>query len=117
MRGKKKLMIEALKKHLGVVTRACKQVEITYQTHYNWLKDNEEYKKEVEAIPNMVLDFVENALFKLIREGTPSAIIFFLKTKGRERGYIEKQEIESNIRLDMDTEKLREAIKNGVPYQ
>jgi len=29
-----------------------------------------------------------------VKEGNPAATIFFLKTKGKKRGYIERQEIE-----------------------
>ena len=35
----------------------------------------------------------ESHLHKLIRDGNPAATIFFLKTKGKNRGYVERQEI------------------------
>ena len=60
---------------------------------------------------------VTNSLFKSANSGNITAQIFYLKTKGKDRGYVERQEIESNIKVDVDMDKLREAIKNGVPYQ
>ena len=36
--ARKKAMIGALQKSLGVVTTACKVVGIDRQTHYNWLE-------------------------------------------------------------------------------
>ena len=91
---KKGLMLEALEKSLGIVSTACKMVDISRQTHYAWMKADEEYKKAVDSIQDGVLDFAESHLYKLVKEGNPAATIFFLKTKGKKRGYIERQEIE-----------------------
>jgi len=91
---KKGLMLDALEKSLGIVSTACKMVDISRQTHYAWLKADEEYKKAVNSIQDGVLDFAESHLYKLVKEGNPAATIFFLKTKGKKRGYIERQEIE-----------------------
>jgi len=91
---KKAAMLEALEKSLGIVSTACKMVDISRQTHYAWLKADEEYKKAVNSIQDSVLDFAESHLYKLVKEGNPAATIFFLKTKGKKRGYIERQEIE-----------------------
>lgn len=89
----KKAMLEALEKSLGVVTTACKQVGIDRGTHYNWLKNDEEYKDQVKALENIVLDFAESQLHKQILDGNTTATIFLLKTKGKSRGYIERQEV------------------------
>ena len=89
----KKAMIEALEKSLCVVTTACKQVGIDRGTHYNWLKNDPEYAKEVKNLENIVLDFAESQLHKQILDGNTTATIFLLKTKGKSRGYIERQEV------------------------
>ena len=91
---KKRAMVEALTRSLGVVKMACESVGISRQTHYTWMKDDEVYKQAVENLPDVVLDFAEHHLHKLISEGNVSATIFFLKTKGKGRGYVERQEIE-----------------------
>ena len=87
-------MIEALEKSLSVVTTACKQVGINRSTHYEWLKNDEEYAKEVKNLENIVLDFAESQLHEQIRDGNTTATIFLLKTKGKKRGYVERQEIQ-----------------------
>lgn len=92
MDAQKKAMIQALEKSLGIVTSACKVVGIARQTHYNWMED-EEYKAAVEELGDVALDFAESKLHKLIDSGNPAATIFYLKTKGKERGYVERQEI------------------------
>jgi hypothetical protein len=87
-------MIDSLEKALGVVTVACKQVGIDRTTHYRWLKEDEEYKESVEEISDVALDFAESQLHKQIKDGNVAATIFFLKTQGKKRGYIEKQQLE-----------------------
>lgn len=89
----KKGMIEALEKSLGIVTTACKAVGISRETHYRWMREDEVYKASVEAIADIALDFAESSLHKQIQSGEVSSTIFYLKTKGKHRGYVERQEI------------------------
>ena len=88
----KRAMIEALEKSLGIVTTACKSVGIDRGTHYDWLQKDEDYKKAVLGIEDIALDFAESKLHKSIEKGSDTATIFFLKTKGKKRGYIERNE-------------------------
>lgn len=89
----KKALVEALEKSLGVVSTACKAAGISRDTHYRWLKEDPEYKAQVEELSEVAVDFAESHLHKLIKDGNPAATIFFLKTKGKNRGYVERQEI------------------------
>jgi len=91
----KKAMLDALEKSLGVVTAACKAVGIGRTTHYLWMQDDAEYKKAVEELGDVAIDFAESQLHKQIKDGNSTATIFFLKTKGKKRGYVERQEIEA----------------------
>ena len=90
----KKTMLDALERSLGIVSTACEKAGISRQTHYNWMKDDPEYKEAVRAIEERTIDFAESHLHALIKDKNPAATIFFLKTKGKNRGYIERQEIE-----------------------
>lgn len=89
----KKAIIDALEKSLGVVTTACKNVGIGRTTFYEWMKDDQDFEQEVNEIQNIALDFAESQLHKQIGDGSTAATIFYLKTKGKKRGYIERQEI------------------------
>ena len=91
---KKEAMLQALERSLGIVTTACNAVGINRSTHYDWMRKDPEYKQAVKSIEDRTLDFAESHLHKLIKEGNPAATIFFLKTKGKARGYVERQEIE-----------------------
>jgi predicted transcriptional regulator len=90
---KKESILKALEKNLGVVTLSCRKANIPRSTFYKWLNEDEEFAKQVKDIANVALDFAESELFKQIQNGIPTSTIFYLKTKGKHRGYIERQEI------------------------
>lgn len=92
----KKAMLSAMEQSLGVVTSACKAVEISRDTHYRWMREDENYNEAINSLDDMALDFAESSLHRQIRDGVTSATIFYLKCKGRKRGYIEKQEFDIN---------------------
>ena len=87
-------MLDALEKSLGVVTSACKTVGVGRTTHYLWMQEDKEYKAAVDELSDVAIDFAESQLHKQIKEGNSTATIFFLKTKGKKRGYIERQEVD-----------------------
>jgi len=89
----KKALLEALEKSLGIVTTACKIVGISRQTFYTYVQDDEDFAKAVKDIDDIVLDFAESQLHKQIRDNNTASTIFYLKTKGKRRGYIERQEV------------------------
>lgn len=86
-------MLAALEKTLGIVTDAAKKVGIDRKTHYRWYNEDPKYKAAVDNIGESVLDMAESSLFKQVKQKNTAATIFYLKTKGKRRGYIEKQEI------------------------
>lgn len=89
----KKVLIECLEKTLGIVTQACKMANVGRTTFYNYYNSDEEFKKKVDDIESITLDFVESQLHKQIKDGNTTATIFYLKTKGKQRGYVERQEL------------------------
>ena len=93
-------MLKALEKSLSVVTTAVRSVGINRQTHYNWLRDDPKYAAEVKSIEDITLDFAESQLHKQIQDGNVTATIFLLKTKGKKRGYVERQEIQHDSSIE-----------------
>lgn len=85
-----KRMLEALHKTMGVVTPALHSANVSRTQYYKWLKVDKEFKKDVDTLPEIALDFVESRLYQLIDAGNPTSILFYLKTKGKHRGYIEE---------------------------
>ena len=98
--AQKNAMIAALETTLGVVTQACERIGVTRQAHYKWMREDEEYKKRVEEVENVAIDFAESELHKQIKSGNSTSTIFFLKTKAKKRGYVEKMEVDSNVNIN-----------------
>lgn len=90
----KKALLEALEKSLGVVTTACKSVGVDRGTFYQYYNKDADFKAAVDELDNIALDFAESQLHKQIASGNPTSTIFYLKTKGKKRGYIERIEQE-----------------------
>lgn len=91
---KKEAVLEALEKSLGVVTTAVKSVGVARSTFYKWVNLDKDFAKKVKDIENITLDFAESQLHDQIKNGNTSATIFYLKTRGKKRGYIEKSELD-----------------------
>jgi len=88
----KKLLLKALEKSMGIVTNACKIVKLDRTTFYRYYNEDEEFAKDVDNMQDYVLDFAESKLLENIKDKKETSIIFYLKTKGKKRGYIEKTE-------------------------
>jgi hypothetical protein len=91
----KKKLLEALEKSLGIVTGACKEVGISRNQFYIYYRSDPEFKKAVDDINEITLDFAENQLLKKIKEGSERSILFYMKYKGRKRGYSDNIDISS----------------------
>jgi hypothetical protein len=92
----KKQLLEALEKNLGIVTPACKEVGISRNQFYNYYNTDPDFKKAVDDINEITLDFAENQLLKKIKEGSERSILFYMKYRGRKRGYSESVDITSD---------------------
>jgi phage antirepressor YoqD-like protein len=89
----KKALLDALEKTLGNVTQACKLVDVSRTTFYEYMKEDD-FADKVADIEQISHDYVESKLFKQIEKENMTGIIFYLKTKGKSRGYIERHEID-----------------------
>jgi len=92
MTKKQKLFIEHFKKS-GNVSKTCEAIGIGRTTFYNWYKLREDFAQEIDNIKEAVIDSVEDKLFEKIQAGDVTAIISFLKTRAKHRGYTEKYEV------------------------
>ncbi len=75
------------------MSQAAKKTGIDRTTPYRWMREDDEYSDKVKELLNVSLDFVEGKLFEAIAENNIAAIIFYLKTKGKVRGYVERHEL------------------------
>ncbi len=91
----KKRLLVALEKNLGIISISCKEAQVSRASYFNWMKNDEDFKKAVDEINEGVIDFVENQLYKKIEQGSEKSILFYMKYKGRKRGYTDSVDITS----------------------
>lgn len=92
----------AYENSLGVLKTACEMSGMCRKTIWEWRKKYPEFDAACHECEETALDFVESKMFKKIDrgdKGSESLIIFYLKTKGKHRGYVEKQEIDMNAEV------------------
>lgn len=82
------------------MSKAASLLGVTVQTVYNYRKRWASVEAAWQALREERNDFVESSLQKLIAEGNATAIIFYLKTQARDRGYGEK--VEHGGKIDGD---------------
>jgi hypothetical protein len=107
----RKVRAEIDKQH-GNVTMVAKTFRVTRQTVYTFLKENPELKQALDDEREKMIDNVESALYEQALSGNTTAMIFFLKTQGKGRGYIERQET-VDVDLSNLTDHQLERIKKG----
>ena len=89
---RQKAFLVALKASANNVSKACQKCKISRATFYVWCDTNKDFKNEVDYLKESVIDLAEEELMKKIKKGDTTALIFFLKTQGKSRGYIEREE-------------------------
>lgn len=98
----KKQLIEAMHKFHGIVTKACEAVGISRNQFYNYYNSDINFKTEVDSIEEVNLDTVEDKLFQNIMDRDRASIFFYLKYKGRKRGYVDSQDLNISGGLDIN---------------
>lgn len=109
----KERMLKALEENLGIVTSAAKQADVSRAHHYTWMANDPEYKAQVDALENMTLDVVENQLMNLIKEGDVKAVLFYMRTKGRSRGYVERTELTGKDGADLAPKEIKLTVPDA----
>lgn len=79
------------------VTATCSALNISRKTFYDRRKKNHALAEKLDACEESLIDFAESKLMEHISDGDVTSLIFFLKTKGKKRGYVERVENDVNV--------------------
>lgn len=113
---RRKLFLRALIKCNGVIKDACEATGVARTTVYNWIEKYPDFAEALTMIEDSGIDFAESKLFENIDKGLEASIIFFLKTRGKKRGYQETGEGSNRSQLqkkieESSDEELREQLR------
>lgn len=90
-------IVEVFSKKGCNVSATCLALGIDRGTFYKWKKADETLSEMLEEAEEAVIDNAESKLLQKINEGDTTCLIFYLKTKGKSRGYVEKTEIDATV--------------------
>jgi len=92
-----KNFLDAYEEAQGNVSIACEKSGVRSRTtFYRWLMQ-EQFVEAMQTKDEHMLDLAEEGLRKKIVEGDTEAIIFFLRAKGKKRGWTLQDEHDINL--------------------
>jgi hypothetical protein len=121
---RKKKVLEEFEKCHAIVSVACQNAGIDQATYYKYLKNDSVFAAKIDVIKDSAIDYVESKLFELI-EGVKKeeydpvkkewvvykyppcnrATTFYLKTKGKHKGFQEHTSQEMTITGNFEIQK------------
>ena len=112
---------EAIRKNGGWLTFAAKAVDLSYRQILRRVAQSERLQKVRDEVRERYLDIAESALITAVRRGEAWAVCFYLKCKGKGRGYIERESVvASDVRPPVETlsdDQLKEIALGGAEDQ
>jgi len=85
-------VVKAITDTKGFLSAAARILGCDRTTVYNYINRYPTVKQAVEDARELTKDTAELKLLQRINEGSDTAIIFYLKTQAKDRGYIERHE-------------------------
>jgi hypothetical protein len=115
---KKKSFLLLFPELYGNITKTAESIGIDRGSFYHWIKTDAEFKQAIENLEpkRFMIDLAKSKLIEAIQQGNITAIIFTLKTLGKDEGFSERNEIINlNKSLDAEIENLTdEQIKAEI---
>lgn len=96
----------AVVKHRGDMASAADEVGCAVRTIYNYKDEYPEVADAIDESRKRTHSYVRGKLLELIDAGNVAAIIFYLKTQGKDEGWVERTEVTGvdggNLKLSVE---------------
>ena len=112
-------VIDAIDEAHGLVSVAARRLGCHPETVRNYVKRHPTVAQALKDARDHTTDIAEQALFKAIQKGEGWAVCFYLKTQGKSRGYVERQDyridtqtktVSAEVKIDIGPEDAKEAL-------
>lgn len=111
-----KQVAEAIRKTNGLLTYTARELGCHYHTVRNYINKHAELQQEYEDIQELVLDLAENNIRQDIKAGSVETAKWYIRYKGRARGFIDKETTDVEVSLVTEIPKTPKARELGVEY-
>ncbi len=78
----------------GIVTAIARKLDCDWHTVKKYINDYPTIKRAYDAEKEMVKDTVETSLIVKAKDGESWAVKYYLSTQAKDRGYVERQQVE-----------------------
>lgn len=93
----KKPTVDDLKKRIedkkGNIAAVARSLGVSRGTVYNWIDASAGCRQALDDARETMLDNAESILYEKVLQGSTPELLFFLKTQGKRRGYVERSEV------------------------
>lgn len=97
----------------GLFTTIATRLKCEWHTAKSYVNSTAETIKAYDNECESMVDVAESKLFENIKDNDNTAIIFYLKTKGKHRGYIERSELAVADGKGLFTELIKQASQKN----
>ncbi len=95
-----KMIAEAYNRKNANLASTAASLNVSRSTLAKWRREDKELNQMLTEVEESLLDYVETELKKQVFNGNLQAMIFFLKSKAKERGFVEGHEIRSKVEVN-----------------
>ena len=103
-RRRKNFFIEYWFKAKGNISHICNQLGMARKTFTRWMENDPDFREKILAQDEALTDMAETQHYNLIAAGHPPSVQFHLRTKGKDRGYVERVEQEFTGQMNIARE-------------
>lgn len=108
---------QALAETKGMVYLAAKRLGCSHTTVYNYIEKYATVKDAWDSANGEMGDITELKLYQAVQDGQPWAVAFYLKTKGKGRGYTERMEVLLEERLKQELGDALNQLERSLPAE
>jgi hypothetical protein len=109
---RKAFFLEVYERKACNVKETCVAMQMTRSTYYAWRRSDPAFAEAADDVLEGLKDFAESKLMQNIAKGKEASIFFFLKCRAKERGYIERVDVNHTGKLSLE-DVLAESYKVG----
>lgn len=99
---KPKEYAEAIRAAQGFISVAAENLGCKRTAIYSAARRHKIVQEAIDDSREKMTDFVEGKLYQRIEDEDTASIIFFLKTRAKDRGYVEKVQVEHAVAAELE---------------